>query len=329
MNGTNARQSGTTDTRVAALQHDQSSAKNALAVGTACYLFSSVFWGMNIPFTAVLFKTFDPFFLSWVRVVIAMVLLGTIAWASHGSRALHIPLAAPRFAMLTLTMAAFFTFYNLGLRYTNPITAAALMAGTPVYAAITMRLVTGTPLERGFHGAALLTIIGASIAIYGRGSASGQGLSLQGGEIFVIASLVSWTLYSIFAQRWFPRNTPQIQRTFVSMTGTSVWLAISWAVFYRLDMAGGPKVSPDSQAMLFLFATAILATGLGGVTWNIGVNRIGLMPGSVWQNTVPVFGVLIALPFGFVPTGEQILGGIIVLSGVLYMQWHKLRTAIR
>ncbi len=329
MRNTKANTPGTTPATGTAGQHDQGSAASALMVGTACYLFSSVFWGMNIPFTAVLFKTFDPFFLSAVRVVIAMILLGAIAWASHGAGALRIPLRASRFALLTLTMAAFFTFYNLGLRYTNPITAAALMAGTPVYAAITMRLVTGTPLERGFHGAALLTIIGAGIAIYGRGSASGQGLSLQGGEIFVVASLVSWTLYSIFAQRWFPRETPQIQRTFVSMIGTSVWLAISWLVFYRLGMAGGPKVSPDSQALLFLFATAILATGLGGVTWNIGVNRIGLMPGSVWQNTVPVFGVLIALPFGFVPTGEQILGGMIVLTGVLYMQWHKLRQAKR
>ncbi|MEK9777076.1 MAG: DMT family transporter [Quisquiliibacterium sp.] len=302
---------------------------NALAVGTACYLISCVFWGMNIPFTAVLFKTFDPFLLSVIRVVIAMTLLGVIAWASRGLGTLRIPLSASRFALLSFTMAAFFTFYNLGLRYTNPITVAALLAGTPVYTAITMRLVIGAPLERGFNGAALLTIIGAGIAIYGRGSASGQGLSLQGGEIFVIAALVSWTLYSMFAQRWFPSSTPQIQRTFVSMIGTSVWLSASWLVFERLGMAGGPKVPPDAQALVFLFATATLATAVGGLTWNIGVNRIGLMPGSVWQNTVPVFGVLIALPFGFVPTAEQILGGVIVLSGVLYMQWHKLRQARR
>ena len=300
---------------------------SALVTGTACYLFSSLVWGMNIPFTAVLFKTFDPFFLSAVRVAIAMLILGTLAFFTLGSRALRNPLPASRFIWLTLTMGAFFTFYNLGLRYTNPITAAALMAGTPVYAAITMRLAIGARLEPGFWGAATLTVIGAAIAIYGRSSASGQGLSLQGGEIFVIAALVSWTLYSIFSQRWFPAETPQLQRTFVSMTGTCIWLALSWLVFHQFDMAGGAKIPPDLQAISFLIITGTLATGLGGVAWNIGVNRIGLMPGSVWQNTVPVFGVLIAIPFGFHPTGEQIIGGGVVMSGVLYMQWLKFRRA--
>jgi drug/metabolite transporter (DMT)-like permease len=36
--------------------------------------------------------------------------------------------------------------------------------------------------------------------------------------------------------------------------------------------------------------------------------------------------VLISLIFfGVMPLPEQVLGGVIVLAGVLYMQWHKLR----
>jgi drug/metabolite transporter (DMT)-like permease len=59
-----------------------------------------------------------------------------------------------------------------------------------------------------------------------------------------------------------------------------------------------------------------------------GVNRVGLAAGSLWQNTVPVFGVLIALLFGILPTREQLLGGVVVMAGVFYMQWRKSRPAV-
>ena len=300
---------------------------SALAVGTASYLFACVFWGMNIPFTAVLFKTFDPFFLSPLRVLIATAVLGAIIAWTLGWRAFAIPLSIGRFAGLTFAMASFFIFYNVGLRYTNPITAAAIMAGSPVYAAVTVRLVTGAPLERGFGGAAVLTVLGAAIAIYGKGSPAGDGIHLQGGEPLIVLSLVSWTLYSIYAQRWFDPGVPQLRRTYASTLGTTIWLLAFWALARGIGMVGPANFEPGPQAVAFLMATAVFATALGGVAWNIGVNRIGVMVGSLWQNTVPVFGVLIAIPFGFIPTAGQILGGAVVLSGVLYMQWRKLQYA--
>jgi drug/metabolite transporter (DMT)-like permease len=302
---------------------------NALAVGTACYLFASVFWGMNIPFTAVLFETFDPFFMAAVRVAFATLILGGLAAATLGWRAFGVPMPASRFATMTLAMASFFVLYNLGLRYTNPITAAAIMAGSPVYAAITVRLLTGAALEPGFRGAALLTIAGAGIAIYGRGAAAGEGLRLQGGEPLIVLSLVSWTVYSIYAQRWFETHVPQLRRTYVSMLGTAFWLALAWGVVYALGMVETPNLAPDARAITFLLATAVFSTALGGVAWNIGVNRVGLIAGALWQNTVPVFGVLIAMLFGFIPTAAQILGGAVVIAGVLYMQWRKFQYARR
>lgn len=299
----------------------------ALAVGTAAYLFTSVVWGMNIPFTAVLFQTFDPFLLAAVRVALATVILGGLAAATLGWRAFGVPMPAGRFTVMTLTMAAFFVLYNLGLRYTNPITAAAIMAGSPVYAAITVRALTGAALERGFGGAAMLTVAGAAIAIHGRADADAGALRLQGGEPLIVLSLVAWTLYSIFAQRWFDPAVPQLRRTYVSMLGTAAWLALAWVIVHAAGVVGPPNFSPDTRAIAFLLTTTVFSTALGGVAWNIGVSRIGLIPGALWQNTVPVFGVLIAMLFGFVPTLAQIAGGAVVIAGVLYMQWRKLQHA--
>ena len=76
----------------------------------------------------------------------------------------------------------------------------------------------------------------------------------------------------------------------------------------------------DAQAIAYLLVTGVFATALGSVAWNIGVNRSGLDVGSLWQNTVPVFSVIITMLMGVMPTVWQVAGGIMVIAGVLYMQ---------
>jgi len=81
-----------------------------------------------------------------------------------------------------------------------------------------------------------------------------------------------------------------------------------------------------SRPATLAYDQALLSTALSTVAWNIGVSRLGIAVGGLWQNTVPVFAVLISLAFfGVVPTGTQVLGGAVVLAGVAIMQWHSIR----
>lgn len=299
--------------------------RSGLALGTACYLFAAVFWGMNVPMTAELFRWFDPFFMIPLRIAIGTMLLAAVAVAAHGAGALRLGAPVPKLALMSLAMASFFTLYNVGLKYTHPVTAAALMAGSPVYAAVTMRLFARAPLERGFWGGAALTLLGGLIAVWGRASESGGGMELMGGEPMIVASYVGWTLYSIYAQRWFDPGTPQLQRTYSASLGAVFWLAVSWVVMRTLGVAGPAEFVTEPRAIALLLATALLSSSLAILAWNIGVSRVGLLAGMLWQNTVPVFAVLIAMLFGIFPTPEQALGGAIVIGGVLYMQWRKFR----
>ena len=302
--------------------------------GVLCYLFACFFWGANLPLTAVLFTAFDPFFMSLIRVAIAGLVLGLILqWQRSRERerdpdppALGLTLA--RHALMSGLMAAFFVLYNLGLKFTHPITAAAIIAGVPVYAALTMRFSTGARLEKGFAGAAALTLLGAGIAIHGRAGGSVAGLRLQGGELLLVLALVCWTLYSIFAQRFFATGVSQLRRTLAATVGTLPWMLVAWLLMWSTGLTGPPLLVVDGYSVLWLVVTAVFSTALSGVAWNIGVNRIGLAAGSLWQNTVPVFGVLLSMLFDIYPTREQLLGGAIVMSGVLYLQWHKRKPAV-
>lgn len=299
---------------------------SAVLVGALCYLTASLFWGLNIPLTASLFKSFDPFWLAVVRVALATLILAAVVLVSPGARHLKSPLPWWRILVMSGCMSCFFVLYNLGLLYTNTITAAALMAGSPVYGAITSRAMIGARLEKGFWGAALLTMIGAGIAIWGRSGASGQSLMLGGGEPLIIISFVAWTAYSILSVKWFPVETPQIARQYLSLLGAIPWLVGWWFLARLAGLAGPPQLHPDATALGYLLVTAVFSTALGGVAWNFGVARMGINAGVMWQNTVPVFAVLISLVFfGQKPMLEQVIGGAVVLAGVLYMQWQRMR----
>ncbi len=291
--------------------------------GVLCYLFACLFWGANLPLTARMFTAFDPFFMGPVRVGLAFCVLWALWRWQREPDAPALGLTPGRHALMSGLMAAFFVLYNLGLKYTHPITAAAIIAGTPVFAALTMRVSIGARLEKGFAGAAALTLVGAGIAIYGRASDTGQGLALQGGEPLLVLALVCWTQYSIYAQRFFATGVSQLRRTLAAITGALPWMVGSWLLVWGTGLSGPPLLDVSAEAVLWLLLTGIFATALSGLAWNMGVNRLGLAAGSLWQNTVPVFGVLIAMLFGIVPTGAQLLGGAIVMSGVLYMQWKK------
>jgi drug/metabolite transporter (DMT)-like permease len=307
------------------IARDRAEARRAAWAGLAAFLITSMFWGANLPLTAVLLRTFDPFWLTPLRLLLAAAALGAVVWATEGRAALRIEISLPRFLALGLSISLFFIDYVLALRYTNTITAAAVMAGAPIYAVVTLWLVTGTAIERGFGVALTLTVIGSAIAIYGQAGAAGGGLVLQGGEPLVVLSIVLWTIYTILAQRWFAPATSQLRRAYVASVAAVGWLFLFWGASRLAGLAGPPNLTPDAEAVLWLVFTAVFATGLGNFTWNIGVSRLGIAMGSLWQNAVPVFGVLIAVLFGIRPQPEQIAGGVVVMVGVIYMQWRHLR----
>jgi drug/metabolite transporter (DMT)-like permease len=243
-----------------------------------------------------------------------------------GYAAFRLPISLGRLLVMSGCLSSFFVFYNLGLLYTNTITAAAIMAGSPVYSALTNRWMTGAQLEQGFGGAALLTMAGAAIAVFDGSQHGGLSIQLQGGEILIVASFVGWTAYSVLAQRWFLVEVPQLQRTLLTTLAAIVWLTLFWGLARLAGIVGSPNFEPSGEALRNLFITAVLSTALGALTWNVGVARLGIQAGVMWQNTVPVFAVLVSMiGFDLQPTREQLVGGTIVMIGVLYMQWHRFR----
>ncbi len=260
-------------------------------------IFVGASWGANVPVSKVMLAHFDLIPMSAIRTAVAGAALGLLLLLVEGAKALRIDLDFRRFALLGLMMGGFFAVYTLGLQFSNPITAA------------TVAVVGGAILVSS-------TLVGSGPVTFG------------GGEIVVLLSNSIWTLYSIKAQAWFDRAS-QLHRAYVASLSAFGWTTLLSVVLIALGWSRSPLAVSDGWVWAQLLAIALLASGLGGYFWNIGTSRLGVAVASLWVNLVPFFAVLWSMAYGFVPNAYQIVGGLVALSGVVYMQWRKLRTVPR
>jgi drug/metabolite transporter (DMT)-like permease len=289
----------------------------------AAMVFVGASWGANLPVTKVMLLHFDLVPMAALRTVAATLSLALLLWAVEGGRALRIDLRAGRFLALGFIMAAFFGVYALGLYWSNPITAATVQVAGPLVSAVTVRLSAGQRFDPGFGVALALSLLGGAILASSRLFGSSN-ITFGGGEVIVLLSSALWTLYSVKAQAWFDRAS-QLHRAYVASLSATGWLIAASLVLVALGAARSPFDVGDGWIWTQLITTAVLASGLGSYCWNIGAGRLGVAVASLWVNLVPFFAVLWAMTYGFMPNAYQIIGGLVALSGVVYMQWRKLR----
>jgi drug/metabolite transporter (DMT)-like permease len=291
----------------------------------AAMLFVGASWGANVPVTKVMLGYFDLMPMAAVRTTAATAALGVLLWLVEGRRALRIDLPFGRFVALGFMMGGFFTVYALGIYFSNPITAALVGVAAPLVSAATVWLVTRQAFDPGFGVALSLTLMGG--LILASGSLFGRDTTFRGGEIIVMLSSALWTLYSIKAQAWFDRAS-QLHRTYVASLSALGWLILVAVALVAVGWSKQPFGVGDSWVWTQLIVTAVLASGMGGYFWNIGAARLGVAIASLWVNLVPFFAILWSMAYGFMPNVYQIVGGLVALSGVVYMQMRKLRTPI-
>src|SRR5262249_17730011 len=161
--------------------------------------------------------------------------------------------------------------------------------------------------DPGFGVALVLTLLGGAILASSSLSGSGR-VTFGGGEPILLLSNALWTIYSLKAQSWFDRAS-QLHRAYVASLSAMGWLILCGGPLIVLGLSRSPFGVSDGWIWTQLIVVAILASGLGGYCWNIGVSRLGVAIASLWVNLTPFFAVLWAMAYGFMPNIYQIVGG--------------------
>lgn len=209
--------------------------------------------------------------------------------------------------------AAFQIFIISGLNLTRPENAALIQATIPVWAALLVGLAGWERISLRLWIGIILSFAGVALVIY---STSG-GFSLDSGsailgDLLVLASGISWAIYTVFSKNLLQRYSPLRVSTLALCAGLpAIWIFTLPAVF-STNWNEVPLLGWASIIFSGMFSIAI-----NYILWSTAVQKVGAARTAVFQNLSPIITFMTA----YVVIQEpiyllQLAGGVVVLLGV-------------
>lgn len=273
-------------------------------------------WGSSFPVIERLLESWDVLSVTAGRHLIGACTMVVILTLSE--RRLPFRRSLPWRKLIVLGvfgMALSAVIMSLAIYYAGAVGAAVISATGPIVAALTARLVFAMPVFRGIVVGTVLAVGGGLVVVFG----SGDVVEFKGGELLVMLSTVTWTWYSIGAQRWL-RGLTQLQIAALTMVPGAIAL-VTIAVTVSSTGLAALRVDFSPPTLALLLYLGALPIGVGSWLWHYGVSRVGIHVATMYVNMIPIAAVLVAIAFGSLPGPHHLIGGIIIVAGVSYSQF--------
>lgn len=166
-------------------------------------------------------------------------------------------------------------------------------------------------------------VLGTAIALLGvwivitRGDLGQLYASVGSGELLMFGAIISWAVYTLISKTMLVGLSPLLTTALAIAWGTS-FLAIR-ATFELPSVKFESLVPQVWASLLFL---GVLGTAVAFVWYNQAIQMLGAHRTVVFNNLVPVFGVIFGWLFLNEPLSiSLIIGGLIAVSGVFIVNW--------
>jgi drug/metabolite transporter (DMT)-like permease len=275
-------------------------------------VLATLFWGGNFVLGRAMRGHAPPIALSFWRWVGALCLLLPFTWrALWAERRL---LAGAWLTVLVLGIMGvgnFNTLLYVGLRDTTATNALLLNAACPA-------LIVAITFLSGQGRASAAQLVGIAASLAGVAVILTQGrlgalrdLRLNVGDLWVLAAIASWAVYTVMLARRPAGVRPLVLLTALMAEG------IAWiSPFYLAELRGGAALRLDARTLSAIAYVAVFPSVVAYAFWNAGVAALGPNRAGVFGNLIPAFGTVLAVVF----LGESFRGfhaagiGLIVLG---------------
>lgn len=280
-------------------------------------VLSSAFWGASFIFTKGLFlsePSISPTIILTGRMLIATVftmpllmLTGKLERIKKG----HLKY----FLILAFTEPFLYSICETsGIQYVSGSLASIIIATIPLFIPFGMALVYKEKLKVNAVIGVLLSLIGIALMSLNDDmsfSASPKGLVLLAGAVFIAV------IYTLILVKVLDHYHPLTITSYQNLIGLFYFAPL------MLIMDGGrlPMLSYSAKMWLMLAFLGIFCSTLAYMLFNYGMKKLGATAGSVYNNIIPVFSLLLALAIGQESVSlMKVLGMLIVLIGLTLAQ---------
>lgn len=271
-----------------------------------------LFWSGNMVVGRGMRDLVPPFSLAVGRWILAFLLTLPFAWPHRWTlKGLDLRQWVVMLVLGILGVGAYNTLAYIALAHTTATNAALLNSFIPI-AIIAISWFFG-------HRAKGLELFGVGVsfcgvlAIVSHGDpAILAGLSLNVGDVWMLAAVLSWALYTL-GLRWRPPGVhPMALLAALTAIGLVILLPFAWR-----ELATGAVLHPVPMAFAGIVYTGVFPAFLGYVFYNRAVAEVGAAKGGLFIHLMPVFSTILAAIFlSEVPQLYHLLGIAMILAGI-------------
>ncbi len=287
----------------------------------ALLLFVVLVWGLNFSVVKSVLEVMHPHALNAFRFVVSALVLGGVhvARQRRAGRPVFEPLRTHAAAIAGLGILNFVLYqfcFIVGLDHTTAGNAALIMASSPLWTALTGRLLRLEVLSRGAWAGLLFILAGAAVIVLGGDGEIDFSSATFTGNLFMLAGSLFWGSYTALS-RPVLRDVSATALTFLTLLFGLPFL-FGIAVPHLDEVRWASVTIWTGLAILF---SGGLSTGLAVVIWNRAVHHVGASHTAVYGNLTPVAALLFStLLLGEAITAVQVTGGAMILGGLVWMR---------
>lgn len=271
-------------------------------------LFCVVAWGSNFVFGSILVGVFDPGIIAFFRLIFILIFLFFMTFRTVKRVKLSI------YNYVWLTIAGFigislnqWSFYA-SLQFTEPVTAALILALSPIVTALLSSLWFKERKKILFWFGSFVALLGVWLVIT-KGSLLVPHIGK--GEILIGLTMLSFSIFLVFVQHLSKSIHPATITLYSNVFGLIGLLPfVPWKSTHLVWSI------PISYWVL-LIITAIVMHGLCTYLWNNSIHKVGASKAALLLNLEP----FVAMVFGLLILGHsiqplQLVGAFVIIIGV-------------
>ena len=278
-------------------------------------IISMFFWATNFYVVKIAMQSYSPEAVAFWRYLVGAITLVLIGYIQFGQKfsLFRFTSKAYWYMFLTSLFGVFLTiyFFNKGLTTTSAVNGSLIIATSPAITAIMaiffldnrIKLIQWFAIFLSFTGVAVILVKGDINQLIE--------LQFEAGDAYIVAMALVFSASQIIVSRYLGDVDATIMTTISSIIALILFAIMS---FSELVTVAVPTSFDFWASILFM---GVLSTGIAYTAFYYCIVKLGATTTSLYMNLVPFFVILLSFPFGESIAISQILGGLIVITGLV------------
>jgi drug/metabolite transporter (DMT)-like permease len=191
-----------------------------------------------------------------------------------------------------LGVAGFSTLVYIGLKTTTATNGVLLNTTSPVFIILISRIVLKHRLSLRQGLGVILALMGVAVIVTQGELAQLLKFQLHRGDLFVIAGVLCWALYTVYLHLRPPELTQLAFAGITMLAGTATILP-----FFLWEAWMGAVTLVTPAVLAGIFYLSLFPSILAYLFWNHAVGQVGANRAGLFIYLMPVFGVLLSSLF--------------------------------